>query len=751
MKQLNHTSKVRVVEAKGKFLQPEIMRNAVVVSDRLVRENVFASVPVFRYTEQVRCDEREALTRDVSGRTAHLDESGVAKVGAVVSQGDVLVGKIQRKKTTDKMTPEERLLQTSFGRSTDFVDTSLRYEFRDCGVVCCVYAKPDEVILDIMVRRQLQVGDELSTKDGTILTVAVILPEQDMPSFEGDRVDVLVHSESSVTPHLHRPGFLKLKGKGRRKTKGDIVRLTKRTLHGEETLSYSDWRAMRSLFTQQPIKGGLGSGVITVTREDAQAISAAGYPENVREMFSVNCDAVEAYLRVYEEVLQNGIARSETSRPESVNIMEVMLKGMCLVPEWKSGNLVIRPATSKDVASWTSGKVTSSETIHHRSLRPVPDGLFCQRIFGPDRDWECACGKYRGGTLRGMACEQCGVLIADSRVRRHRFGHIELRYPVLHYWYREYVADALSVSLEELDQMDVLEIRTLLEGKGIDPEGIVFYILPVIPPELRPIVRMEDTGQVAQTDLNEFYRRIINRNSRLAKLTDLKAPQVVINNERRMLQIAVDHLFANRLTPRPLAWGSGRLLADFRCQLENAIDRISTKRVACTVQGIPIPDGGINPGTIGVPYSAALHFLDPLVIRQLKLSGYAQTIKGSRLIMEQRPNSFEVRKAVYTAVYKRSVLALTGKRLVGVLRCIPVDGELLRIHPDDARTMNVSFDGEPLKLFATHTEKAQEELHNASPLMDTMSKFDLSVREIIRAAWNRSSIALTEFDQLLLG
>src|SRR5204863_519626 len=188
------------------------------------------------------------------------------------------------------------------------------------------------------------------------------------------------------------------------------------------------------------------------------------------------------------------------------------------------GAVRISLASPHDIRSWSFGEVKKPETINYRTYRPEKDGLFCERIFGPEKDWECACGKYRGMKYKGMICDRCGVKVTHSRVRRKRMGHIELAAPVVHIWFLKAMPSRLG-----------------------------------IPPDLRPLVLL-DSGNFATSDLNDLYRRIINRNNRLKKLVDLNAPEVIIRNEKRMLQQSVDALFDNNRCKRPVLGSSNRPL-----------------------------------------------------------------------------------------------------------------------------------------------------------------------------------------------
>src|SRR4030042_1519252 len=242
------------------------------------------------------------------------------------------------------------------------------------------------------------------------------------------------------------------------------------------------------------------------------------------------------------------------------------------------GSVTISLAGPNDIRSWSFGEVRKPETINYRTYRPEKDGLFCERIFGPERDWECACGKYKGTKFKGIICDRCGVKVTHSRVRRKRMGHINLAAPVVHIWFFKAIRALLeNLNLEEVsNQLTQAIIKTNSKQKIKDltkrlkiinqvknsknkPHWMVMEVIPVIPPDLRPLVLLE-RDNFATSDLNDLYRRIINRNNRLKKLMDLNAPEVIIRNEKRMLQQAVDSLMDNGRCRRSVLGSNNRTL-----------------------------------------------------------------------------------------------------------------------------------------------------------------------------------------------
>ncbi len=388
------------------------------------------------------------------------------------------------------------------------------------------------------------------------------------------------------------------------------------------------------------------------------------------------------------------------------------------------GAVKISLASPHDIRSWSFGEVKKPETINYRTYRPERDGLFCERIFGPEKDWECSCGKYRGMKYKGMICDRCGVKVTHSRVRRKRMGHIELAAPVVHIWFfksmpsrlgallnmkttslekviyfQEYVVtdpketplrkcqlltedeyaqnktkygeDAFNAEMgaeaifkllsginlveeskklrEELkktssdakqkDYIKRLKIIEALRDSDNKPEWMVLNCVPVIPPDLRPLVLLE-SGNFATSDLNDLYRRIINRNNRLKKLVDLNAPEVIVRNEKRMLQQSVDALFDNNRCKRPVLGSSNRPLKSLTDMIKGKQGRFREnllgKRVDYSARSVIVVGPDLNLHQCGLPKKIALELFQPFVIRRLKELGHADTIKSAKRMLERK-------------------------------------------------------------------------------------------------------------------
>ncbi len=458
-------------------------------------------------------------------------------------------------------------------------------------------------------------------------------------------------------------------------------------------------------------------------------------------------------------------------------------------------------ASPNDIRSWSYGEVKKPETINYRTYRPEKDGLFCERIFGPERDYECACGKYRGTKYKGIICERCGVKITHSRVRRKRFGHINLAAPIVHIWffkaipsrlgnllamktgdiekviyYQDYVvvdagttdlrykqvlteddfreaqdkyganaftarmgADAIRELLKGMDMAAEagilrqnlkdtkskqkikdyakrLKIIEQIRGSSNDPTWLIMDVIPVIPPDLRPLVLLE-SGNFATSDLNDLYRRIINRNNRLKKLIDLNAPEVIIRNEKRMLQQAVDALFDNGRCRRPVVGSSNRALKSITDMIKGKQGRFREnllgKRVDYSARSVIVVGPELKLYQCGLPKKIALELYQPFIIRKLKEHGLADTIKSAKRMLERR--DAEVWDILEEVIYQHPVLLNRAPTLhrMGIQAFEPVlvEGNAIRLHPLVCTGFNADFDGDQMAVHLPLSVEAQAEAH----------------------------------------
>ena len=456
------------------------------------------------------------------------------------------------------------------------------------------------------------------------------------------------------------------------------------------------------------------------------------------------------------------------------------------------------------------GEVKKPETINYRTFKPEKDGLFCERIFGPTKDWECACGKYKRIKYKGIVCDRCGVEVIESKVRRTRMGHIQLAAPVCHIWfykgtssrisslldmsvkdlgkviyfqnhivlrvaegiplrpkqllteeetrkYREMYGDMRDedsggkvdirigaeavqellkeINVEELAEKLAIEMRQAtsaqrrtkiikrlkvveaFRGSTNLPEWMVLSVLPVIPPELRPLVHL-DGGRFATSDLNDLYRRVINRNNRLKKLMELRAPEVILRNEKRMLQEAVDALFDNSRRTRPTKGHNNRPLKSLADMLKGKQGRFRQnllgKRVDYSGRSVIVVGPELKFNQCGLPKKMALELFEPFIIRELENRGYANTIKGAKRLMEREaPEVYDILEEI---IEDHPVLLNRAPTLhrLGVQAFMPklVEGKAIQLHPLACAAFNADFDGDQMAVHVPLSTEAKLEARN---------------------------------------
>ncbi|MCY0900038.1 MAG: DNA-directed RNA polymerase subunit beta' [Firmicutes bacterium] len=454
-------------------------------------------------------------------------------------------------------------------------------------------------------------------------------------------------------------------------------------------------------------------------------------------------------------------------------------------------------ASPEQIREWSKGEVKKPETINYRTLKPEREGLFCEKIFGPTKDWECHCGKYKRVRYKGVVCDRCGVEVTRSKVRRERMGHIELAAPVSHIWYfkgipsrmglildmspralekvlyfaayvviepgttplmkkqllveseyREYRekygnhframmgAEAIKELLLELDldqlaeelreelnsstgQRRIRAIRRLevveaFRASGNRPEWMIIDVIPVIPPDLRPMVQL-DGGRFATSDLNDLYRRVINRNNRLKRLLDLGAPDIIVRNEKRMLQEAVDALIDNGRRGRPVTGPGNRPLKSLSDMLKGKQGRFRQnllgKRVDYSGRSVIVVGPKLKMHQCGLPKEMALELFKPFVMKKLVNEGYAHNIKSAKRMVERvRPEVWDVLEDV---IREHPVLlnrAPTLHRLgIQAFEPVLVEGRAIQIHPLVCTAYNADFDGDQMAVHVPLSAEAQAE------------------------------------------
>ncbi|WP_018663969.1 DNA-directed RNA polymerase subunit beta' [Heyndrickxia acidiproducens] len=454
-------------------------------------------------------------------------------------------------------------------------------------------------------------------------------------------------------------------------------------------------------------------------------------------------------------------------------------------------------ASPDKIRSWSYGEVKKPETINYRTLKPEKDGLFCERIFGPTKDWECHCGKYKRVRYKGVVCDRCGVEVTRAKVRRERMGHIELAAPVSHIWYFKgipsrmglvldmspraleeviyfasyVVTEAGDTSLEKkqllsekeyrayrekygnkfqagmgaeaikklLQDVDVhkevgalkeelkvaqgqrrtraikrLEVLEAFRNSGNKPDWMILDVIPVIPPELRPMVQLEG-GRFATSDLNDLYRRVINRNNRLKRLLDLGAPSIIVQNEKRMLQEAVDALIDNGRRGRPVTGPGNRPLKSLSHMLKGKQGRFRQnllgKRVDYSGRSVIVVGPNLKMYQCGLPREMAIELFKPFVMKELVEKGLAHNIKSAKRKIERlQPEIWDVLEEV---IKEHPVLLNRAPTLhrLGIQAFEPtlVEGRAIRLHPLVCTAYNADFDGDQMAVHVPLSSEAQAE------------------------------------------
>src|SRR5205809_185850 len=368
-------------------------------------------------------------------------------------------------------------------------------------------------------------------------------------------------------------------------------------------------------------------------------------------------------------------------------------------------------ASPEMIRAWSYGEVKKPETINYRTFKPERDGLFCAKIFGPVKDYECLCGKYKRLKHRGVVCEKCGVEVTQSTVRRERMGHIDLAAEVVKV--REAMAGTSSeTKLKRLSKRLKL-IESFVES-GNKPEWMVMTVLPVLPPDLRPLVPL-DGGRFATSDLNDLYRRVINRNNRLRRLLELNAPDIIVRNEKRMLQEAVDALLDNGRRGRAITGTNKRPLKSLADMIKGKQGRFRQnllgKRVDYSGRSVIVVGPQLRLHQCGLPKKMALELFKPFIFQKLQLRGEASTIKAAkRLVEREGPEVWDILEEV---IREHPVLlnrAPTLHRLgIQAFEPLLVEGKAIQLHPLVCTAFNADFDGDQMAVHVPLSLEAQLE------------------------------------------
>jgi len=700
-----------------------------------------------------------------------------------------------------------------------------------------------KIVVEIAVKKKVSVGDKMSGRHGNKGVISKILPEEDMPFIEdGTPVDIILNplgvpsrmnigqilethlgialktlGYSYETPifksikeleikELLKKGGLSENGKmtlydGQTGEKFSqpitvgyiymmkLIHLADEKIHARATGSYS-------LITQQPLGGRSQFGGQRLGEMEVWALEGYGAAHTLKEMLTVKSDDTEGRKQIYESIAK-GIDFKSNNTPESFNVLKRELQGLGFDLRVEKRNIggkskeivTIKVASPTVMRSWSHGEVKKAETLNYRTLRPEREGLFCERIFGPTKDYECACGKYKKLRYKGIICDRCGVEVTTKRVRRERMGHIELATPVSYVWlfksssnwmgmlldlsqselemvfyYARYIvidpgktnltkkqllteseyyemtekhgnafraeigAEAIFHLLKEIDLISLEEqikqslskmkkneretkrklIKKLRMIQGLlktntKPEYLVTNIIPVIPPDLRPLLPL-DGGKFVASDLNDLYQRVINRNNRLKKLIKLQAPDIIIRNEKRMLQESVDALMDNGKHGNTIL-GKGRRplksLADaLRGKQGRFRQNLLGKRVDYSGRAVIAVGSELKLNECGVPKEMALELFSPFVLRELRKKEYFHTLgSAKRAIRENKEEVWEILERVskhhpvllnrQPTLHRLSIQAFEPRL---------IEGNVLKLHPLVCSAFNADFDGDTMSI-----------------------------------------------------
>ena len=870
--------------------------DAVVLSERVVREDLLSSIHIEDYD----CDVRETklgpeiITPDIPNvseeKLSHLDEDGIVRVGTEIRGGDILVGKISPRGEAE-LSSEEKLLRVVFGEeSKEIKDTSLTLPYgregRVIGVRVFSREKGEELEPGIIKRirvqvaqfRNIQAGDKIAGRYGNKGVIYRVRAIEDMPYMEDGRPVDVVLNPLSVTSRMNLGQILESSLGLVAKKLGcrfevplftglnweDIRKKLKEAGYSEDgKLTMYDGRTgkvfkhkvnvgylyimklnhlvedkihMRStgpysLITQQPLGGKARMGGQRFGEMEVWALEGYGAAYTLKEMLTYKSDDVAGRAAVFESIVKGEKFREKIFQPTSFKVLNSELRalGLNMTSEKDENNrlksISLKLASPEQILSWSYGEVLKSETINYRTQKPERDGLFSERIFGPTKDFECYCGKYKSPKYKGIICDRCGVEVTYSSVRRERMGHIKLATPVAHIWFfknipsrialildvpsqkierviyynayivtyldeekrkeaiskiektklpenskqqlitkisnlkkysvlseREYtefkrygaflkaglggevVRNLLAeINLEELSKKLEKEIKNKKNNQdkilkrynlvksmiksGVRPEWMILTILPVLPPDLRPMVPLEG-GRYASSDLNNLYRRVINRNNRLKKLIELKAPESIIINEKRMLQEAVDALIDNKNKAGTKQGFSRRNLKSLSDMLEGKQGRFRQnllgKRVDYSGRSVIAIGPSLDLSQCGLPKRMALELMRPFVIHNLIEKGLAYNVKtANRLINAEIPAVWD---ALEEEISDKMVLlnrAPTLHRLgIQAFKPILIDDLAIRIPALVCTGFNADFDGDQMAVHLPLSQQAQSEAKN---------------------------------------
>ena len=799
----------------------------------------------------------ETRRKELTGRLLHL---AVERLAAVLPHNRNLRPSLTALQALKVSDPEkQKLVDQLVGtlqRRVEEIKAECRKEIQhlkqgdDLGVDVV-----KKIVVQIAIKKPVSVGDKMSGRHGNKGVIATIVPEADMPFLpDGTPVEVVLNplgvpsrmnvgqilethlgwaakalGYSVTTPIFNSTTEAKIEellleasqpGDGKVQLydgmTGDAFReritcgymymmklfhLADDKIHARSVGSYS-------LVTQQPLGGRAQFGGQRFGEMEVWALEGYGAANILQEMLTVKSDDIIGRKKVYENIVKDRDFE-DYQTPESFNVLINELKGLGfdIQTEARPENreaVTIRLASPEAIRKWSHGEVKKPETINYRTFKAEKDGLFCEKIFGPVKDWECSCGKYKKVKYRGIVCDRCGVEVTTSDVRRTRLGHIELVAPVSYVWifksvynwmgtlldmspnalelviyydrylvlepgtsgfklkdllsekdYREALARSSGLKAEmgalairellkkvdlnkekaqlenELDRnkgnqerrKNVIKKLKIVDGllrTGTRPEWMISEVIPVIPPDLRPLLPLEG-GRFATSDLNDLYQRIINRNNRLKRLIKLHAPDIIIRNEKRMLQEAVDALLDNgRHGPQVLGRGNRPLksLADaLRGKQGRFRQNLLGKRVDYSGRAVIVVGPELKLNECGLPKHMALELFAPFILRELRKREYVHTISSAKRALER--NDPEVWEILEDVTRNHPVMLNRQPTLhrLSIQAFFPrlTEGNVIRLHPLACTAFNADFDGDQM---AVHVPLSLESQLEAQLIMN---------------------------------
>ncbi|MCM8804013.1 MAG: DNA-directed RNA polymerase subunit beta' [Candidatus Omnitrophica bacterium] len=707
-----------------------------------------------------------------------------------------------------------------------------------------------KVVVEIAMKKKISVGDKMSGRHGNKGVIAKVLPEEDMPFLEdGTPVDMVLNplgvpSRMNVGQilEIHLGWALKTLGyklevpvfQGLKELEiKDLLRKaglpetgktilydgqTGQPFHQPVTIGYMYMMKLihladekiharctgsYSLITQQPLGGRAQFGGQRFGEMEVWALEGYGAAYTLREILTVKSDDTEGRKQMYEAIAK-GLDYEGENLPESFKVLKKELQGLGFdlriekrkIGEREKDVVTIRVASPTVIRSWSYGEVKKAETLNYRTLRPERDGLFCEKIFGPERDYECACGKYKKLRYKGIICDRCGVEVTTRRVRRERMGHIELATPVSYVWlfkstsnwlgllldlsqaelemviyyeryivtdpgnipelkekmllteseYQQYLekygnkfkvgigAEGIQELLRKIDlekmeeniknelkkkksyeeKRELIKKLRMVQGlikTQVKPEYLVTNIIPVIPPDLRPLLPL-DGGRFVASDLNDLYQRVINRNNRLKKLIKLQTPDIIVRNEKRLLQEAVDALMDNGRHGMPVLGKGKRPLKSLADALRGKQGRFRQnllgKRVDYSGRAVIVVGPNLKLNECGIPKEMALELFSPFVLREFRKREYFHTLgSAKKAIRENRPEIWEILEKVIKhhpvllnrqpTLHRLSIQAFEPRL---------IEGNVIAIHPLVCPAYNADFDGDTMSIHVPLTPEA---------------------------------------------